>query len=524
MANHGEPLARRIILLSLAGFLMPPLVWLASLKTANLVETWGEMLALALSPLMHIYIAAYMVAVVFSMRRQISRIGLAIGTRDEKILAQGRVAARRIPALFVVYMSFYCILGPSTPLYGKAFISNTEYLLAELMAIPIILIFAIPFLIALVTATEQMSAALPLSERQAFFRVGTKMFFFSIVSISGGLLFLLLMAISLLLKLPSLSGINDTLVRLIACFFLIVTITLFNLVRMRGQIIRPVRDLDTRLAQIASAQGDLSQRLSTFSRDEFGSIAVSFNELMGWIAGLIGQIRDSSRQIDLAVETLVITARELGEFARKQQAALEQSIGQIHSVKEMVEGNAATAGEARTGMVSTREQLSRKARDISELVSVMDRVAEKMRTIGGIARQTNMLALNATIEAARAGEAGRGFAVVATEVGKLATSSRESAQEIESVVAAAQEAVTTTMGAFRELDSEIRTGAGLTEQIAASGSESARRLFSAREDLAELAQITGRIAEAARHIHESAGRIQSGGADLSARVSGLRTS
>lgn len=524
MTVHGEPLSRRIIILSLAGFLMPPLVWLASLKTANLVETWNEMLALALSPLMHIYIAAYMVAVVFSMRRQITRIAEARGSQDTELLTRGRRAARRIPAVFVIYMSFYCILGPSTPLYGKDFISATEYLLAELMAIPIILIFAIPFLIALVTATEQLSAELPLSESEAFYGVGTKMFFFAIVSITGGLLFLLLMSISLLLKLPSLAGMHEALVRLIASFFLIVAITLFNLVRMRGQIIRPVRDLDSRLAQIASAQGDLSQRLSTFSRDEFGSIAVSFNALMGWIASLIGQIRNSSRQIDTAVETLVITARELGEFARKQQVALEQSIGQIHLVKEMVEGNAATAGEARTGMVSTREQLSRKAQDISELGSVMDRVAEKMQVIGGIARQTNMLALNATIEAARAGEAGRGFAVVATEVGKLATSSRDSAQEIESVVSDAQEAVTATIGAFKTLDAEIRSGAGLTEQIATAGTESAQRLSGARQDLADLAQITGRIADAARHIHESAGRIQSGGADLSARVSGLRTS
>ena len=197
------------------------------------------------------------------------------------------------------------------------------------MAIPLILIFAIPFLVALVTATEQLSADLPLSEGEAFYQVGTKMFFFAIVSVTGGLLFLMLMAISL-----------------------------FNLVRMRGQINRPVCDLESRLAQ-------------------------------------------------------------------------------IHSVREIVEGNATAAGEAMNAMVATRVQLSRKASDISELGAVMDRVAEKMEMIGGIARQTNMLALNATIEAARAGEYGRGFAVVATEVGKLATSSRDSAQEIGSVVAAA---------------------------------------------------------------------------------------
>ena len=71
---------------------------------------------------------------------------------------------------------------------------------------------------------------------------------------------------------------------------------------------------------------------------------------------------------------------------------------------------------------SLRGSLSHQRDDLSD---VLDQIQDIVRTIGGIAEQTQMLSLNATIEAARAGEGGAGFAVVAREVKELANATRE---------------------------------------------------------------------------------------------------
>ena len=127
-----------------------------------------------------------------------------------------------------------------------------------------------------------------------------------------------------------------------------------------------------------------------------------------------------TEQINQDIEETADSAKIMVEAAASSTEILEKNMQVIDSIRK----DSTFINETNAHVVSSMEELQKKAKEVQQITEV----------IFAISSQTNLLALNASIESARAGEAGRGFAVVADQIRNLAEETRQSTEQIASIV------------------------------------------------------------------------------------------